>query len=106
MDPEARRKEPTKEPTREININGTVVEFTNSDLEWPAGTVNYSTRVTQLFRDWDNSSIVHLKGVPVPLKYWGQLFSPRVDPKAWGTINKEYSQFKVGFLEKSVCVYY
>jgi hypothetical protein len=94
------------EPTREININGTVVKFTKSDVEWPAGKVNYSTRVSQLFRDWDDSAIVELKGVPVPLKYWGQLFS-RVNPGSWGTFKKDYSQWKVGFLEKSVHrVYY
>ena len=34
------------EATREIEINGTKVKFTNSDVKWPAGVVSYSHRVS------------------------------------------------------------
>jgi hypothetical protein len=34
------------EATREIEINGTKVKFTNSDVKWPAGIVSYSHRVS------------------------------------------------------------
>lgn len=104
--PQNARRVRSKDANREIEINGIVVKFTNSDVEWPAGKVNYSTRVSQLFRDWDDSAIVTLKGVPVPLKYWGQLYN-RVNTGSWGTFKKDYGQFKVGFLERSVHrVYY
>jgi hypothetical protein len=85
---------------REININGNIIEFTNADISWPTGIINYSNRVSQLFRDWHESSIILLKGVPVPLKYWGQLFH-RVNSSSWQTFKKDYSQQKVGFSEKS-----
>jgi hypothetical protein len=93
----------SQEDTREIEINGTMVTFTNADVEWPTGIVNYSNRVSELFRDWEKSAIIQLKGVPVPLKYWGQLFS-RVNPESWKTFKKDYSEFKVGLLKNLLFV--
>ena len=89
--------------TRKIEINGIVIKFTNADVKWPTGIVNYSNRVSELFRDWEESAMIHLKGVPVPLKYWGQLFS-RVKPSSWKTFRKDYSDFKVGLLKKYIFV--
>ena len=84
---------------RELDIKGTKVKFINADVEWPPGTINYSSQVSKLFQDWENSTLVKLKGVPVPLKYWSQLYSG-VDSEAWGTYKKSFSEWKVRFFVK------
>jgi hypothetical protein len=90
---------PGEQETREIEIKGTLIKFTNADVEWPASQPSYSNRVPDLFQDWEDSALVKLKGVPVPLKYWGQLFS-RVNPDSWRTMKKDFSEWKVCFLMK------
>lgn len=90
-----------EEAVRNIDIQGQKVCYTSADVVWPSGIVSYSGDIPQLFKDWHSSSLVQLKGVPVPLKYWGQLFG-RVNSPSWQTFKKEYSEQKVSLFKKSV----
>ena len=81
-------------PSREITINGTLLKFSNEDVLWPHGIISYTDNISQLFHDWHHSSLVKVKGVPIPLKYWAQLYHG-VAKESWGTLKKGYSEQKV-----------
>jgi hypothetical protein len=81
-------------PYREITINGTLLKFSNEDVTWPHGIISYTDNISQLFHDWHHSSLIKVKGVPIPLKYWARLYRS-VAKESWETLKKGYSEQKV-----------
>ena len=81
-------------PYREITINGTLLKFSNEDVIWPHGIISYTDNISQLFHDWHHSSLVKVKGIPIPLKYWARLYRG-VAKESWETLKKGYSEQKV-----------
>ncbi|PGH28391.1 hypothetical protein GX50_06509 [[Emmonsia] crescens] len=79
--------------SRLIRIGGISVAFTNDDLEWPTSALHYADDIPRLIRDWHHGSQVKLKGIPVSMKYWGQLYRG-ARAASWVTFKKKYSEFK------------
>jgi hypothetical protein len=89
-----KRERLQKPPTRTIVIGLQTIEYTTDDVEWPHGVIEFTDDVSRLFHEWHQSDLVKLKGTPVPMKAWGDLFH-WVSSDAWQTLKKKYSEAKV-----------
>ena len=67
--------------------------FDISDLPY----LKYSDNMEGLIHDWEDSSYITIHGVPIPLKYWSQVFR-WAKPKAWDILKDNWSNWKVHIL--------
>lgn len=67
--------------------------FTALDISDPP-YLKYSDDMEGLIRDWEDSSYITIHGVPIPLKYWSQVFR-WAKPKAWDVLKDNWSNWKV-----------
>jgi hypothetical protein len=92
----SRRKRANKEEKLyTIEIGDTVIQYQAKDIIWPNENIQFVDDISRLFRDWENSSYVFLRGQPIALQYWGKLFGKGIDSKAWSIHKHSYSQWKV-----------
>jgi hypothetical protein len=56
--------------------------------------LKYSDNMDALLSDWENSSYLRIKDVPVPLKYWPQVYR-WAKPEAWNVIKDHWSNWRV-----------
>lgn len=87
---------PLQSAVKKIFIGDNKVSYTIEDIKWPLGAISFKDDIPGLIREWHESSRVYLKGIPVPMKYWGQLFRG-IQHESWEVLKKGYSQQKVGF---------
>ena len=67
--------------------------FTSFDIsELPY--LRYSDNMEGLIHDWEDSSYITIHGVPIPLKYWSQVFR-WAKPKVWDILKDNWSNLKV-----------
>jgi hypothetical protein len=76
---------------------GKPIRFTSLHIPDPPN-LKYANHMDQLLIDWDDSSHIIIKNVPIPLKYWPQVFRWS-RPKAWQVIKNEWSQWQVHSLD-------
>jgi hypothetical protein len=74
--------------------------FTAFDISDPP-YLKYSDNMEGLIYDWEDSSYVTIQGVPIPLKYWSQVFR-WAKPKAWDVIKDNWSNWKVSSLYSKI----
>jgi hypothetical protein len=88
------------EKSRSLRMTETTrpLRFTSLDIPDPPN-LKYANHMDQLLKDWDDSSHISIKSVPIPLKYWSQVFRWS-RPKAWQVIKNEWSQWQVRSLER------
>jgi len=67
--------------------------FTSLDISDPPH-LRYSDDMDSLIKDWDDSSYLIIKGVPIPLKYWSQVYR-WARPGAWDVLKNNWSNRKV-----------
>jgi len=67
--------------------------FTPLDIYDPPH-LSFSNDMDGLVRDWEDSSYLIIKGVPVAMKYWSQVFR-WARPIAWEVIKDNWSNWKV-----------
>jgi len=67
--------------------------FTTLDISDPP-YLKYSDNMEGLIHDWEDSSYITIQGVPIPLKYWSQVFR-WAKPKAWDVLKDNWSNWKV-----------
>lgn len=67
--------------------------FTALDISDPPH-LKYSDDLDSLVKDWDNSSYLIIKSVPIPLKYWSRVYR-WARPSAWDVIKNNWSHWKV-----------
>ena len=67
--------------------------FTALDISDPS-YLKYSDNMERLIHDWEDSSYITIHGVPIPLKYWSQIFR-WAKPKVWDVIKDNWSNWKV-----------
>lgn len=67
--------------------------FTALDISDPP-CLKYSDDMEGLIHDWEDSSYITIQGVPIPLKYWSQVFR-WAKPKAWDVLKDNWSNWKV-----------
>lgn len=67
--------------------------FTALDISDPPH-LRYSDDLDSLLKDWDDSSYLIIKDVPIPLKYWSQVYR-WARPGAWDVIKNNWSTWKV-----------
>jgi hypothetical protein len=92
---EAGSTENTIARVRILNVNGTIISFTNNDVQWPVGVVSFSEDIRRSLREWDDDPRVKLKGISVPVRLWATLFKNIRPARSWDTIKKAYSELKV-----------
>ncbi len=56
--------------------------------------LKYSDNMDELILDWDDSSHLIVKGMPIPLKYWSRVFR-WAKPEAWNLLKDNWSNWKV-----------
>src|SRR5438552_10082142 len=61
--------------------------------------LRYSDHMDKLIRDWEDSDHLIIKGVPIPLKYWSQVFR-WTRPKAWEVLKDTWSKWRVRSLRR------
>jgi hypothetical protein len=89
------RHNPSLPKIRRINLGTRTIDFTNKDVQWPLGIISFTDDISRLFREWENSQLVKLKGFAVPMKLWGELYRNAEESPAWISIKKQYSESKV-----------
>lgn len=84
-----------KSAQRVLNINGTIIHFTDKDLPVIPG-IAFSANLKELFRIWDNPSCAYLtlKGVNVPPLYWGELYA-RQKAQNWSRMKGKWMNWHV-----------
>lgn len=87
---------PLRTSKKTIFLDGNKVSYTIEDIQWPLGAISFKDDIPRLIREWHESSRVYLKGIPVAMKYWGQLFRG-IQHESWDVLKKGYSEQKVGF---------
>ena len=55
-----------------ISFSELQLKFTIHDIPKPP-LLTYSENFEKLVQDWNCSSYIRIKGVPIPLKYWQQV---------------------------------
>ena len=101
--------------TRSITLgNGTVVSFTADDVP-PPPAISFASRedIFLLNRMWDDtsafwggSSVLEIKGVPIPIVYWKAVYSQRMKgrngkgdptwkPRQWKAVKGHYFNWRV-----------
>ena len=87
--------------TRSLTLHGgRVLEFSDTDVKSPPA-VSFATELPLLNAMWDDESprwcersYLVIKGVPIPVKYWKDVYSRTGQ---WKTIKGNWSQWKVHF---------
>jgi hypothetical protein len=87
---------PFRSSKKKIFLGDNEVSYTVEDIQWPLGAISFKNDIPGLIREWNESSRVTLKGNPVPMKYWGQLFRG-IRHESWEVLKKGYSEQKVNF---------
>ena len=87
---------PLRSSRKTIFVGESKVSYRIEDIQWPLGAVSFKDDIPRLIREWHESSRVYLKGTPVPMKYWGQLFRG-IQHESWEVLKKGYSEQKVSF---------
>lgn len=84
------------------------ITFTALDISDPPH-LKYSDDLDALPVEWEKSSHLRIKGVPIALKYWSEVFR-WARPEAWSVIKDSWSNWKVTssscFSNFSKCVLY
>jgi len=87
---------PLRSSAKTIFIGEHKVSYTIDDIQWPLGAISFKDDIPGLIREWHESSRVCLKGIPVPMKQWGQLFRG-IQHESWDILKKGYSEQRVSF---------
>ena len=88
--------EPQSKPkmrTLHLSNSSKPLRFTEFDIPDPPN-LKYANELDQLIHDWDSSSHLVIKSVPIPLKHWAQVFR-WARPEAWKVLKNEWSQWRV-----------
>lgn len=72
------------------------ITFTALDISDPPH-LTYFDDLDALPVEWEKSSHLVIKGVPIPLKYWSQVFR-WARPEAWSVIKNNWTNWKVRHL--------
>jgi hypothetical protein len=72
------------------------ITFTALDISDPPH-LTYSDDLDALPAEWEKSSYLVIKGVPIALKYWSQVFR-WARPEAWSVIKNSWTNWKVRHL--------
>ena len=67
--------------------------FTALDIPEPPG-IRLTDDLDQLIHDWDDSSHITIKRVPIPIKYWSQVYR-WASPGTWDVLKDNWSNWKV-----------
>jgi hypothetical protein len=81
--------------SKSIVINGRSLTITASVVPDPPG-MTYKTKadLEQLMRDWTSGASVTLRGIPIPLCYWKELYS-HIRPAAWTLIKTPWGRYRM-----------
>ena len=87
--------EPVKQKRRKLIIDNATkpLIFTALDISDPPH-LSFSNDMDGLVRDWEDSSYLIIKGVPVAIKYWPQIFR-WARPAAWEVLKDNWSNWRV-----------
>ena len=69
------------------------ITFTALDISDPPH-LKYSDDLDQLSVDWESSSYLRIKGVPIPLKYWAEVYR-WAKPEQWSILKDTWTNWKV-----------
>ena len=67
--------------------------FTGLDIPDPP-SIRLTDDLSQLIHDWDDSSHITIKRVPIPIKYWSQVYR-WASPGTWEVLKDHWSNWKV-----------
>ena len=86
---------PSRSREKALFMEGSVnpLVFTALDIVDPPH-LKYSDNMDALVLDWDKSSYLKIKDVPIPLKYWAQVFR-WARPEAWNVIKDNWCNWRV-----------
>jgi|SRR5271169_2843362 len=88
-------EEPIKHKRRKLILDNVAkpLWFTTLDISDPPH-LKYHDDLDALVKDWDDSSYLIIKGVPIALKYWSQIFR-WARPDAWDVLKDNWSNWRV-----------
>lgn len=69
------------------------LEYSGLDIDDPP-LLKYSNDMDGLLRDWEDSSHLIVNNVPIPLKYWKQIYR-YAKPEAWKLLKNHWSNWRV-----------
>jgi hypothetical protein len=69
------------------------LRFTETDIPMPP-FLRYGSKMDQLITDWNDSSHIHINDVPIPLRYWSQVYRWN-RPDAWKVLKNEWHNWRV-----------
>ena len=87
-------KEDNSLKMRLLSMQDIKVAYSLEDVPIP-NIPSFARNVSQLFDEWDKSDILVIRGVPIPLRYWSEIY--RQKPVTWKVLKKPYSDWKVRF---------
>jgi hypothetical protein len=88
-------QEPKPQNKRKLVLSNKdeVLRFTALDISEPPN-LKYSDDLDQLVQDWEESSYIFIKGVPIALKHWSKVYRWS-DSEAWDKIKQNWTKWKV-----------
>ena len=69
------------------------LQYSGLDIDDPP-SLKYSSNMDELIQDWEDSSHLIVNDVPIPLKYWKQIFR-YAKPEAWKLLKNHWSNWRV-----------
>lgn len=69
------------------------ITFTALDISDPPH-LSYSNDLDNLIYDWEYSSYLKIKGVPIPLKYWAEVYR-WAKPEQWSILKDTWTNWRV-----------
>ena len=80
--------------TLKMNHMKESLEYNGLDIDDLPPAIQYSNNIEGLLKDWEDSSHVVINGVPIPVKYWKQVYSYS-RPEVWNLIKNQWGIWKV-----------
>jgi hypothetical protein len=84
---------PTKVRVLRMEGSSKPLRFTEMDIPDPP-FLRYGNKMDELITDWNDSSYIYIKDVPIPLKYWSQVYR-WTKPDAWKVLKNEWHNWRV-----------
>lgn len=86
---------PSKPKTKTLFLTDLkrTITFTALDISDPPH-LKYSDDLDNLPIDWEQSSYLKIKGVPIPLKYWAEVYR-WAKPEQWSILKDTWTNWKV-----------
>jgi hypothetical protein len=84
---------PTKARVLRMEGSSKPLRFTEIDIP-DSPFLRYGNKMDELITDWNDSSYIHIKNVPIPLKYWSQVYR-WTKPDAWKVLKNEWHNWRV-----------